>query len=276
MRRSPYEIYVLGLGIFSYLQVTKETEDALRACHKVYCLHPDRYVLDYLVTFNLEVVDLSPLYEVRKSRLPVYEAMADRVIEAARERPPVALALYGHPSMLVAPSRMIRNKAPQLGMRVKVLPGISAFDCLMVDLNFDPGVQGLVMYEANYALLYQPTLDSTVPCLLWQAGAVETGLFAPWTSRPERFVRLKNYLLRSYPAAHRVALATSAMNPLVDPEILWVAIQDIPDMHANFTGLTTLFIPPASKPLIRDHALARLLDDPAHLNVITHVAGDQL
>jgi hypothetical protein len=262
--------------MLSHLQVTQETEDALHACCKVYYLHPDRYVLDYLRRFNLEVVDLSALYEVRRPRLPVYEAMADLVLQAARERPPVALAVYGHPMMFVAPSRMIRDQASQLGMRVKVLPGISALDCLMIDLDFDPGVEGLVMYEANHALLYHPPLNPTVPCLLWQAGALETGLFAPWASRPQRFIRLQEYLLRFYPAEHRVALATSALNPLVDPELIWVAIKDIPDMHASFTSLTTLFIPAASKPVVRDHDLARLLDDPNHLKTITHIEDDRV
>jgi hypothetical protein len=72
-----------------------------------------------------------------------------------------------------------------------------------------------------------------------------------------------------YPADHMVAFAQSARNPLVDAQITWVSIGGIPNAHEAIHGLVTLFIPPASKPTIRDHELVCLFDDPAHLNAIT-------
>jgi uncharacterized protein YabN with tetrapyrrole methylase and pyrophosphatase domain len=265
----PFDIYIVGLGIFGYKQVTRETEDALRACRKVYYLHTEPSVKDYLKGFDVELENLRPMYRLGESRLPMYQAMADTVLEGAREKPPVALAVYGHPMIFVASSRIIREKASGYGMRVQVLPGISALDCLAIDLDFDFGVNGLVQFEANYALIYQPRLDPTVPCLLWQVGIVETRLFAPLPSRPERFMRLKNYLLQFYPEDHKVALAISATIPLVDKEIIWVEIKDIPCAYKHFTVATTLFIPPTSKPMVRDIELARLLDDPAYIDTIT-------
>jgi tetrapyrrole methylase family protein/MazG family protein len=266
-----YDIYIVGLGILGYLQVTRETEDALSACRKVYYLHTEPYITRYLNRFDVDVEDLYPLYEPGKSRLPTYHKMAEVVLQAAQEEPPVAFAVYGHPMMFVLPTRIIGEKALELNLRVKVLPGISALDCLMIDLNFDPGRNGLVQYDTTYALLYQPKLNPTVPCLLWQPGAVESAIHIITPSRPERFERLKAYLLQFYPADHMVAFAQSARNPLVYAQIIWVSIGGIPNAHETIHGLVTLFIPPASKPTIRDHELMRLLDDPAHLNAITEV-----
>jgi uncharacterized protein YabN with tetrapyrrole methylase and pyrophosphatase domain len=263
-----YDIYILGLGIFGINQVTKETEEALRICHKVYYLHTEPSVRDYLKSFNIEMENLRPVYKLGETRAPVYQAMANAVLEAAKEKPPVALAVYGHPTIFVSASRIIRERAPALGLSVQALPGISALDCLVIDLNFDFGMQGLVQYEATYALLYQPRLDPTVPCLLWQVGIVETRLFAPLPSRPERFNRLKHYLLQFYPENHKVALATSATNPQAEKEIIWVEIQDLPSAHQHFTVATTLFIPPASEPVVHDRELLQLLDDPEYVEKI--------
>jgi uncharacterized protein YabN with tetrapyrrole methylase and pyrophosphatase domain len=204
------DIFLLGLGICGYSQVTKETEQALALCRKIFYLHTEPYIGEYLKRFCNDVEDLYSLYKDGQDRLTTYRAMANRVMDAAAQGGPVAFAVYGHPLCFVTPSKVIRLEGPVRGLRVVMLPGISALDTLIVDLDFDPAVHGLVQYEANYCLMYRPALDDTIPCLIWQPGAVEVSTYAPGMSKPERFFRLRDYLLSYYPADHKAALATSA------------------------------------------------------------------
>jgi len=195
--------------------------------------------------------------------------LAEQVISAAMTDPPVALAVYGHPTVLVMPSKMVRALASTFGLRVKILPGISALDCLIVDLDIDLGTNGIVMYETNYVLVHRPPLDPFIPCLLWQAGVAETRLYSSKPSRPERFQRLQDYLLQYYRHTHKIALAISATSPQVGPHITWVHVDQLVQSYKNITALSTLFIPAERKRKIVDSQLAALLDDPAHLDNIT-------
>jgi tetrapyrrole methylase family protein/MazG family protein len=266
---SSYQIYLVGLGILGSLQVTREAEDALRACRKVFFLHTEGYVQQYIRSLAVEVEHLGPQYSEGEPRALTYERMADLVLQSAEEDPPVSLAVYGHPLLLVTPSRLLRERALERGLRVKAVPGVSAIDCLIVDLDLDPGEQGLVMYEANFLLVHRPELDPTVPCLVWQAGAVGTRVHTSRPSRPERFDELRDYLLDSYGAGHMVALAVSATSPLVDPDVVWVPLRELAESHDVFSGLTTLFVPPVRRRDVADQRVQTLLDDPGHLSHIT-------
>jgi tetrapyrrole methylase family protein / MazG family protein len=238
-----YDVSIVGLGIRGPLQVTRETDEVLRSCRVIHYVATEPDAVDYLAGFRAELNDLHRLYTVGRERMPVYRAMTEAVLRDGRERPPTALALYGHPMMFVTPSRMIRVKADLLGLRTRVLPAISALDCLMVDLNLDPNEHGLVQYEVNYALLYRPSLDPNVPCLLWQVGSAESTLYAMPPRTPNRFVRLRNYLRQFFPAEHVVALAVTATRPEAESDVTWLTLRDLPDAYYLIQGLTTLYIP---------------------------------
>ena len=265
-----YDIYIVGLGILSYLQVTREVEQALRLCKKVFYLHPeDALVGRYLNTLGPTVVNIYGNYEEAVPRNKAYEGMIETVLEAAKATPPVSLALYGHPLVFVTPTKVICERAPKLGLSVKVLPGISALDCIFVDLGLDP-CAGLVMYEANDLLLRRYPLLPDVPCLIWQPGTVESELFTLRQNKPARFLRLKRYLLECYPPDHEVTIITCATNPAVDAKITKVALGDIETQHVRLHQGTTLYIPPSRPREDADLELYDLLTSREHLHTITH------
>jgi hypothetical protein len=51
-------------------------------------------------------------------------------------------------------------------------PGISALDCLIADVGFDPGLPGMLTYEATDMLLRRRRLDPTLHAVIWQVGVV--------------------------------------------------------------------------------------------------------
>jgi uncharacterized protein YabN with tetrapyrrole methylase and pyrophosphatase domain len=265
-----FDIYIVGLGIVAVRHVTREVEAALRRSNEILFLAKAFGIDDYLRRMCPRVTDLhSAAYSEGGGRLNSYHVMAARVLDAAIKHPPVTFALYGHPMVFVYPSRQILEAAGILGLRVQVLPGISAMDCLFVDLALDPALEGLQMYEATDLLLRERPLQPDVPCLLWQVGAVETRLYTEARSRPERFTRIKNYLLRFYPPDHKVIAVYSATHPFARSHLTAFALNDIETVHEKLHQSVTLYVPSVTARPIANQQLLAQIDSVAHLEAMT-------
>ena len=265
MSRTGYDIYIVGLGIVSYLQITQEVIDTLKICNKVFFLHQETGLLQqYLESLCPDVINIYSSYEEGACRNEAYSEMIDTVLRAGEDHAPVALALYGHPAVFVTPTEVISEVAPSRGLAVKVRPGISALDCILVDLKIDPS-RGLLMFEANEMLLSRRTLLPDVACLIWQPGTVESEIFTFRQNKPERFDRLKNYLLQFYPESHEVFIITCAMNPLVKPKISTVTIGNVEQENLQLHAGATLYIPPSVSRPVADEAFNELLSSKEHL-----------
>lgn len=266
----PFDLYIVGLGIVSVRQVTREAEAAMRRSTEILYASDAIGIADYLhgLCGKVTEVYVSTLRE-KQERLSKYNRIAAMVIEAALDHPPVSFAIAGHPLVFVYPTQQILAVADQLGLRVKVLPGISSFDCMIVDLQLDPGSGGVQMFETTGLLLQQRPLYPDVPCFLWQVGAVETRLFTRAKSVPGRFTRLQNHLLKYYPAAHKVKVVYSSSHPLAASTILEFRIDE---MHLHAEQIhpgATLYLPPARLTEVKDLELAKLVDSVDHLKSIT-------
>lgn len=79
---------------------------------------------------------------------------------------------YGHPTVFVYPTRRVIAIAREEGYQAKMLPGISAEDCMFADLNMDPSDPGCVTYEATDFLARDRVLDTCSHLILWQVGCV--------------------------------------------------------------------------------------------------------
>ena len=226
--RHPFDLYIVGLGIVSVRQITREVESAMRRSNEILYASDAIGIEDHLKTLcaNVTEVYVSTLRE-GEERLSKYNRIAAIVIEAALDHPPVAFAVAGHPQVFVYPTQQILTVAEYLDLRVKVLPGISSFDCMIVDLRLDPGTRGVQMFEATGLLLQQRPLHPDVPCFLWQVGSVETRLFTRAPSAPGRLVRLQNHLMRYYPPAHKVKVIYSSSHPLAATSVLEFRIDEL-------------------------------------------------
>jgi len=63
-------------------------------------------------------------------------------------------AFYGHPGLFVSPVRRAMAIAQAEGYMTRMLPGISADDCLLADLGIDPGFVGCLTCEAQDFLIH--------------------------------------------------------------------------------------------------------------------------
>ncbi len=274
--RDAFDLYVVGLGIVSVRQVTREAESAMRRSNEIFYASDAIGIEDYLHSLceNVTEIYVFTLKE-GEARLPKYNLIAAKVLEAALDHPPISFAIAGHPLVFVLPTRLITAVADQLGLRVKVLPGISAFDCMIVDLQIDPGMLGVQMFEATGLLLQERELQPDVLCFLWQIGAIETGLFTRSRSVLGRFARLQKHLLKFYPGDHQVKLVYSSSHPLAAATVLEFSIEEMHLHAAEIHPGATLYIPPAATPKLKDLELAELVGSLEHLKSITEQTSGQ-
>lgn len=264
------DITIVGLGIRLPDQVTRETEQALRRCNEVLFVDTSIAARPWLESLCPRVTDLyAESYREKGGRVDAYHHMAARTLQAALEHGPVAFAMQGHPLVYAYAPALIRDLAPLLGLQVATLPGISSMDCLFADLGLDPCTEGLQLYEATDLLLRRRPLQPDVPLLVWQVGTVETRLHSEHTSRPERFVRFRDHLLRTYPPHHEIVAYFAAPFPLFPPRLERFALADLPAHAAGLHPGVTLYVPPVGTRPIQDVELQALVDDPDHLARIT-------
>lgn len=265
------DINIVGLGMVAVRQVTPEVRAILRRSREILFLDHGFGVRSYLEDLCPAVTDLYPIgYREDEPRINAYDRMSAAVLSSALDHAPVTFAIYGHPNVYVYPTAQIKAAAQHLDLEVDVLPGISSLDTMLIDLDIDPGLDGLQMYEATDLLLRERPLQPDVPCLLWQVGAIESSLYSQRKNLPQRFARLQQHLLRYYPEAHTMRVVHSSGHRLVPSVVSEFTLDGLPEALASASPVATLYIPPIATRPIRDTTLMEALGSADHLHLMTH------
>jgi uncharacterized protein YabN with tetrapyrrole methylase and pyrophosphatase domain len=268
-------IYLVGLGLRRD-QITAQAKSAMRSSKKVFYISHAPDVAPLLKNFCPEAIDLVPsAYSEIQDRFHTYKEIAATIIAAAMAEPPVTFALYGHPLVLSQPSSLILGLASDLQIRVSILPGISAMDCVFADLGIDPLQHGIQMHEATDLLLYQRPLVPDMATLIWQVGHVETRLHTNRSSRPERLTRLQEYLIKYYEPSHMIFAVASSVSPEQGPQISQMPLIKLSDHAPLLHAGTSLYIPPLLARRIADEELHQQLLEAGHLAKITDDFQDE-
>lgn len=228
--------------------MTPEARAAVEAADEVVHLGGETLGDEWLNTLNAKARSLAPLYaagvERGEPRSIIYQAMADHIMGRVRAGRDVCVALYGHPMLFATPARLAAELAQSEGYRVRVLPGISAMDCLLADLRFDPGRAGLQSYEAKRFLERNPAVEPTAALVLWQIGAVGTEYAVVDPPEPERVTDLTKRLLEIYPLHHEIVLYRASEYVAFESTVDRLRLEDLP--AADIDPMATLFIPPVT------------------------------
>ena len=198
-------ITVVGLGPGDPTLRTVGSQRALDGAARIILrtrIHPG---LDDL-TDDPRVTSCDDLYDRQPSFEALYEAVADRVCDAAVGGD-VVFAVPGHPRFGEATVRLLVEHAAASGVPVDVLDAVSSVDVIANALGVDPLAEGLQLIDAvdlvgvverePYAggLLL---VDAGRPCLLSQVFATHVATAA------------KLALTRVYPDDHLVAVVRAA------------------------------------------------------------------
>ena len=108
------------------------------------------------------------------------------------------------------------RRARAEGFGARMLPAVSAEDCLFADLGIDPGPRGLQAYEATYFFRTRPPVDPRATLLLLQVGMLcEHGGAATPVSE-ERFPELVELLRPNYGPGCEAVLFGHTHLPVVE------------------------------------------------------------
>jgi uncharacterized protein YabN with tetrapyrrole methylase and pyrophosphatase domain len=232
---------VVGTGIELGSHLTAEARSVIERADLVLCVVGEPAALAWLEGLNPRTRSLHGLYEVGRLRTEVYAAIVDAVLEPVREGLDVCLALYGHPGVFVAPSHDAIDRARSEGFPTRLLPGISAEDCLFADLGIDPGSSGWQSYEATAFLAGGRRADPTAALVLWQVGVVGDDRVTRGSSNLA-LPQLVDALRRTYPADHAVVVYEASPYPGFGPLIRRVPLGELSGEHV--TALSTLYVSP--------------------------------
>ena len=242
-RRSTGSLTIVGVGLAGPAHVTRETLGAIRAAEKHFVLVADLLTLEWLLELAPAADNLVSSYSVGKSRDDTYEEIVERVLAPVRRGRRVCAIFYGHPGVFAnSPHEAIRRARAE-GYAARMLPGVSALDCLFADLGLDPGEVGCQEHEATDFLLRRRLFDPCSGLVLWQIGVVGVADFREedlWSR--EGLGVLAERLLETYPADHEVVVYEATTLPVVPPKILHLPLSALAE--ADVTAISTLYVPP--------------------------------
>ncbi len=250
MTEAKGSLTAVGSGIKSVAHLTMEAKALIEAADVVLLCAADAVTDAYVRQLNANVEDLHVYYGIDIPRRDTYRAMADRIVEMVRRGLDTVVVFYGHPGVFVTSTFVALEEVRALGLPAVMLPGISAEDCLIADLEIDPAVQGLQTYEATYYLTRGITIDVRVPLILWQVALVGDPSFPATGYDSRNLVVLVERLQELYSRDHVVVIYEAAQHPLARPRIWPIPLSELGPEHV--TGISTMFVPPR---------------EPAHLDV---------
>lgn len=232
---------VVGTGI-RFTQITMESIAALKSADKVLFLVADPLTAAWLRKTNQSAESLHVLYEIGKERHITYDEMVDRILSEVRKNQKVCAAFYGHPGIFVTPSHEAIRIAREEGIEARMLPAVSAEDCLFADLGIDPSKEGCQSFEATDFLALGRKFDPTSTLIIWQIGCVGDLTFNPRANENGGIAVLVNKLLESYEASHPVILYQANVLPLCAPKVKRLNLSDLLTEKVN--QITTLYVTP--------------------------------
>jgi uroporphyrin-III C-methyltransferase len=152
-------------------------------------------------------------YGPEKDRALTYAEIADEIVSEVLGGASVCVALYGHPGLYASPGHEAIRRVAELGIPARMLPAVSALDCLFADLGIDPGRSGLQTYEATYFLRRRPPVDVRATLVLLQVGMLGESGGAPTGVVAREFPPLVDLLRESFGPERGAALYEAGAYP---------------------------------------------------------------
>jgi hypothetical protein len=239
---------VLGSGIM-HPDLSVETEQQLLAADYVFYSINDHVTKSWVNTLRPDAYDLAVLYDERVERHTTYTRMAEALLHHVRRGQRVAAIFYGHPGVFAAPAHRAIHIARKEGHAANMRPGISALDCLIADIGFDPALPGILMYEATDMLLRRRRLDPTLHTVIWQVGVVGEFGYSRGGYRNRGLHALVDRLENAYGPNGIVTHYVGAQYVGVLPHIKQIPVATLrdPSIARELTTLSTFYIAPVEQ-----------------------------
>ncbi|HVG22795.1 MAG TPA: SAM-dependent methyltransferase [Thermoanaerobaculia bacterium] len=238
-------LIVIGTGIRTIGQMTMESIAWIRKADKVLYIVSDPIAEALIKKLNPDGAEsLYTLYGENKPRMQTYNEMIDKTLGYVREGKVVCMAAYGHPGVFAYPTHESVRRARAEGIKARMLPGVSAEDCLFADLNIDPAMAGCQSYEATDFLINGRIIDPSSHVILWQIGVLGDTTFKQQAYDIKGMPQLLQKLYQYYNPQHPVFVYEAPIFPGIEPVIRQVPLYMLP--QSGVSAISTLYIPPGS------------------------------
>lgn len=238
-------LVVVGTGIKFMSHLTIEARANIEQADIVLYLVNEPMMKEWIQKANVCTESLENLYYKHESRVANYHAITEYILEVLRKQKHVCVVMYGHPAVFATPALDAAIKARAEGYDARVLPAISAEDCLFADLLIDPGSVGCVSFEATDLLVYQREFDVNCHLILWQVDVIG-GLGHQELHDNEVGINLLHqFLLKKYPADHPVIIYIASQYPGMSAEISEIKLSEL--VTIDIPSIATLYLPPANR-----------------------------
>jgi uncharacterized protein YabN with tetrapyrrole methylase and pyrophosphatase domain len=244
---------VVSTGMKVVAQVTTEVREALAEADVVLYATPAPGMPEWIKQINPRAEALTQYYEPGLERVVTYGRMVDRIVSELQAGNTVCAAYYGHAGVYVTPSHAAVQRAREAGFTARMLPGVSAEDCLFADLGIDPGVAGWQSYDATPFLIFQPNFDRHSGLVLWQLEVLGHVDYQP-DRQVSHLALLADHLSEHYGPDHQVVVYEAAPFAGFAPRIERIPVREL----ADTVGVVTLYVPPVGGRTANPDMLARL------------------
>ncbi len=256
--RKQGSLIAVGTGIRIAGQLTVEAIASIRQADRLLYLASDAISDEVFERLNPSCCSLAVHYAEGTRRMVSYQKMIDQILGTVREGWRTCVAFYGHPGVFAYPTHEAIRLARDEGFEARMLPAISAEDCLFADLGVDPARTGCQSYEATDLLLHHRSIDPSAAVILWQVGVVGELDYTPGLRSPRALRMLIDRLCQVYPADHRVTVYEASLFPGADASIQTVPLERLAEARLN--SASTLYIPPSQVRKADPSVRARLLE----------------
>jgi uncharacterized protein YabN with tetrapyrrole methylase and pyrophosphatase domain len=246
MSESTGSLVVVGIGI-EISQTTIGAISHIEKADEVYYLVSSPIAKSWLENLNPNTFSLHLHYAEDKDRMESYNEMVEVVLAAVRKGKNVCAVFYGHPGVFANPPHRMIKVAKKEGYSAKMLPGVSAEDCLFADLGIDPGQSGCQSFEATDFVVHDRKFDPNVPLILWQIGLIGDITFKLKYDQSKVNI-LKDKLMHFYPPNHNVIVyeaSTLSMFSMRNEHLPLTSLGD-----TNLSATSTLYVPKFGSPTV--------------------------
>ena len=221
-------ITIVGLGPGPFGCISLETWDILRQAPLLLlrtAIHP---TVEELRSRGVRFDSYDDFYEQGTDFDAIYAAIAADVLKRAQQGQDVVFAVPGSPMVAEKTVGLIRSRALEAQVSLRVLPGMSFFELLCNRLGVDPQ-QGMTIVDAQEVEVLPKDLPT---------GLVVTQVFSPYIAS-----ELKLSLMERLQDESPVIVARHLGLP--DESVVSLPLFEL-DRQAGFDHLTSVYVPPCS------------------------------
>jgi len=210
---------VVGTGIDAVSQLTPAARGTIEGADEVFYLLADPVAARRIEALKPTATSLDHLYGPTKERRETYAELVETIAAAALRGARVCAVFYGHPGVFARSGHEAIERVRAAGLPARMLPAVSALDCLIADLGLDPATSGLQTYEATYFFVRRPPVDPHAILVLLQVGMLGERGGAATESVAPRFRLLLDRLVEQYGADRHAVLYEASPYPGAAPAV---------------------------------------------------------